>query len=185
MTLHTGACPHCNVVGVRCANSMVYPSALALVPANSPARALWHNHPFVRPDASLGRAGSAFNEHVEAQMRQGLHMQTTALAVASGRRALLATTKAAAAQEPFKGVSVYCTLFPGVLQAAMLYFHTLSSLFSSFARCFYSIVLQVSRSSSAYLMGQRTRFRTWPNHSSTLLPTSMPWRSKNRTGCSN
>lgn len=110
----TGMCPLCDVVGVRCANSMVYTSALAMVPGSSPARQLWKNHPVVQVDTKkLGTKGRDFNQHVEKQMKKKLVMRTTEEAVNSGLRALQATTKEAARQEPFKGVSVYCTLFPG------------------------------------------------------------------------
>ena len=113
-----GACPHCNVVGVRCANTMVFTSALAGVPRASPAREMWRNLvtsvDIEEAEKKYGGKGKVFNDHVEEQLIKGLKLMTTREAVASGQRALRATTKAQVLAEPFMAVSVYCTLFPGI-----------------------------------------------------------------------
>ncbi len=54
-----------------------------------------------------------FNAHVNDIIAQGLKANTTALAIASGKRALKLRNKEEKKKEAFFGVSVYVTLFPG------------------------------------------------------------------------
>ena len=104
----------------------MYPGALAKVPRTSPARVLWETYvaPEVKEDvdeassdsgeeAPAPVASNKFDEHVNSVIAQGIKMRTSAEAIASGQRAARAPTKAAKKKEPFKGVSVYHTLFPG------------------------------------------------------------------------
>jgi hypothetical protein len=107
---------------------MAYPGALALVPKDSPARALWATYQPGDPldeerstdsdekeEAAPTANTNQFNAHVAAVMANGIQRNTTALAIASGKRALRLTTKKAKKKEPFFAVSVYATMFPGII----------------------------------------------------------------------
>jgi hypothetical protein len=122
-----GACPWCAVLGIWNGKTTVYPGALALVPAASPARALWATYQPGDPlddgrssgsdendeDVPAGRK-NCFNAHVNTVIKQGIQRNTTAIAIASGKRAMRLATKRAKKREPFFAVSVYATLFPGI-----------------------------------------------------------------------
>ena len=125
---HVGACPWCGVLGIWTGKTTVYPSALALVPEDSPARVLWATYrPEDPPEEEISTDSeekddtvapartNKFNAHVAAVMANGIQRNTTAMAIASGNRALRLTTKKAKKKEPFFGVSVYATLFPGII----------------------------------------------------------------------
>jgi hypothetical protein len=132
-----GACPWCNLEGIRCGRTTAYPSALALVPARSPARALWKNYKPGAPidesessdtddeQAPANNTGAAFDCHVEAIMKKGIAANTSAGALASGTRAARMATKTQRKREPFYGVSVYSALFEGTLHASHYLYTTL------------------------------------------------------------
>ena len=111
-----GACPWCNVVGVRCANTTVYPSFLANASARSEGRLLWNNHLKTNQQVANYNPAPAltFEAHVVAQMKKGIQLRTPAEALASAQRAeALASQGVDDKRSPFKGVSVFCKMFPG------------------------------------------------------------------------
>ena len=127
---------------MRVGKTTSYPSALAQVPRNSPARALWTNYkapPPVNEENSddeednevavpvANTAGSAFNAHVEHMMKKPLKQLTSDEAIASGLRASLMTKEQRRA-EPFVGVSVYNEMFPGIFTYLKWYLYMLSSI---------------------------------------------------------
>ena len=95
---------------------------------DSPARVLWKNYNPERKDEEessdtdqeapevVGFTGSnTFDEHVDSVIAEGLKLRTNDEAIASGQRAARSKTKKGKRQEPFKGVSVYAKLFPGMI----------------------------------------------------------------------
>ncbi len=130
-------------MGIRVGKTTSYPSGLAQVPRNSPARALWVNYKAPAPvnqDNSddeedievavpvANTAGSAFNAHVERMMNKPLKQLTSEQAIASGLRASHMTKEQRRA-EPFVGVSVYNELFPGIYTCLLCHLHTSPSIF--------------------------------------------------------
>jgi len=125
---------------MRVGKTTSFPSALAQVPRNSPARALWTNYkapPPVNEENSddeednevavpvANTAGSAFNAHVEHMMKKPLKQLTSDEAIASGLRASLMTKEQRRA-EPFVGV--YNEMFPGIFTYPKWYLYMLSSI---------------------------------------------------------
>ena len=120
-----GACPWCNLEGIRCGKTTVYPSALALVNSRSAARGLWASYkpglPVNESDSSdaeeekvpASQSGKSFDAHVEATIKKGIKANTSAGALASGKKAAKIASKRLRKLEPFFGVSVYCELFQG------------------------------------------------------------------------
>lgn len=126
--------------GIWDGKTTVYPGALALVPAESPARALWATYKPEAPpeekdatdddkdgDGNKDAAAPAahknnYNAHVNDVIARGLSKQTTAKAIASGERALRCRTKKAKKKEPFFDISVYATLFPGTTYSNIEYY---------------------------------------------------------------
>jgi hypothetical protein len=113
-----GACPWCDVVGIRSENTTVYPSLLALVPDDSPALLQWKTYP--RDDVKVDTPGGAFDAHVDKLILSGITPRTTTQARASGKRAEQLLTKKAKAAEPFTKVSVYCKMFPGLIHVFVI-----------------------------------------------------------------
>ena len=139
----TGACPYCDLVGIRVGKTTSYPSALSQVPRKSPARALWVNYKAPAPvnqensedeedvEAPVpvaNTAGSAFNTHVERMMNKPLKQRTSDEAIASGLRASRMSKEQRRA-EPFVGVSVYNDLFPGIYTCPHRHLYISSSIF--------------------------------------------------------
>jgi hypothetical protein len=56
---------------------------------------------------------NAFNAHINDLITEGLKTNTSALAIASGKRAMKMHNKEEKKKEAFFGVSVYVTMFPG------------------------------------------------------------------------
>ena len=106
------------MVGIRSDNTTVYPSLLALVPDDSPALLQWKNYP--RKYVKVDTLGEAFDAHVDKLILSGITPRTTTQARASGKRAELLLTKKAKLAEPFTKVSVYCKLFPGLIQLCVI-----------------------------------------------------------------
>lgn len=142
MHYNAGACPWCNIEGIRVGKTTAYPGAQALVAANSPARVLWKTYKPDPPEAEEVQPSSdsdaeekhapvaknKFDAHVNSIIAKGINQRTSAEAIASGQRAARLLTKKAIKKEAFKGESVYSSLFPGTTQSIIQYhqqYHTI------------------------------------------------------------
>ena len=97
------------------------------MPRDSPARVLWKTYNPDRKDEEESSdtdqeasevlvltGNNKFDEHVDSVIAEGLKLRTDDEAFASGQRAARLKTKTAKKKEPFKAVSVYAQLFPGI-----------------------------------------------------------------------
>ena len=117
-----GACPWCDLVGFWGGTTMHYPGAVALVDAGSPAAVLWRTYtpPPVPDDEKVPVSdkptlASLYDAHVNKLIADGIHLRSSAEALASGIRGERCRTKVGKKLEPFPGVSIYCKLFPGTI----------------------------------------------------------------------
>ena len=101
---------------------MHYPGAVALVDAGSPAGVLWRTYtpPPVPDDEKVPVSdkptlASLYDAHVNKLIADGIHLRSSAEALASGIRGERSRTKVGKKLEPFPGVSIYCKLFPGTI----------------------------------------------------------------------